>query len=167
MRNYDGDVVAYKFAGGANNDITAVAQSGGDAGRIVFSTTDTGVRTVVTKRPFPESHVSLERLSDLRRRYWAEAEDLRAMLEDAQADLDLWSRAHCHLTQGLAATTSVSKLCDSLDEDIRSLERDLAEVQSAIQGIDDEIAELEARAMRARRHPRSTRFPSYLSVASR
>ena len=41
VRNYTDPVVGYKFAGGANNDITAVAQSGGEAGRIVFSTTDT------------------------------------------------------------------------------------------------------------------------------
>ena len=41
VRPYTEPVVGYKFAGGANNDITAVAQSGGEAGRIVFSTTDT------------------------------------------------------------------------------------------------------------------------------
>ncbi|MBX2852726.1 MAG: PEP-CTERM sorting domain-containing protein [Phycisphaeraceae bacterium] len=40
VRNFTEDVVGYKFAGGVNNDITAVAQSGGDAGRIVFDTTD-------------------------------------------------------------------------------------------------------------------------------
>ena len=41
VRNYTDPVVGYKFAGGANNDITTVAQSGGDASRITFSTTDT------------------------------------------------------------------------------------------------------------------------------
>lgn len=41
VRPYTDPVVAYKFAGGTNNDITAVAQSGGDASRITFSTSDT------------------------------------------------------------------------------------------------------------------------------
>ena len=122
---------------------------------------------MVTKRPFPESHVSLERLSDLRRRYWAEAEDLRVTLEDAQADLDLWSRAHWHLTQGPGTTASASQMCDTLQEDIQSLERDLAEVQSAIQGIDDEIHVLEVRELHPDRSPRSTRFPGYLATSSR
>lgn len=43
VRNFDGLVVAYKFAGGTNNDITAVAQEGGSLGGgiITFATTDT------------------------------------------------------------------------------------------------------------------------------
>lgn len=43
VRNFDGPVVAYKFAGGTDNDITAVAQQGGTLGGgiITFTTTDT------------------------------------------------------------------------------------------------------------------------------
>lgn len=41
VRNYDAPVIGYRFAGGTNNDITAIAMSGGDVNRIVFATTDT------------------------------------------------------------------------------------------------------------------------------
>lgn len=43
VRNFDGPVLAYKFAGGVNNDINAVAQQGGSLGGgiITFTTTDT------------------------------------------------------------------------------------------------------------------------------
>ena len=43
VRNFDGPVVAYKFAGGVNNDINAVAQQGGSLGGgiITFTSTDT------------------------------------------------------------------------------------------------------------------------------
>ena len=41
VRPFAEPVVAYKFAGGVNNDITVSAQAGGDDARIVFSTTDT------------------------------------------------------------------------------------------------------------------------------
>ncbi len=43
VRNFDGPVLAYKFAGGADNNINAVAQQGGTLGGgiITFTTTDT------------------------------------------------------------------------------------------------------------------------------
>lgn len=41
VRNFTESVVGYKFVGGSNNDITSVAQSGGEAGRITLATTDT------------------------------------------------------------------------------------------------------------------------------
>lgn len=41
VRNYDGPVEAYKWAGGTNNVITAVSRSGGNAASITFATNDT------------------------------------------------------------------------------------------------------------------------------
>lgn len=41
VRNFGDPVVAYKFVGGANNDITVNAATGGSASLITFATTDT------------------------------------------------------------------------------------------------------------------------------
>jgi len=112
--------------------------------------------------------VSLDRLRDLRRRYLAEETELIRAIECAQLDLDRWFCTQRHLVDtGRISASSMRRLCESLDEGLSSIVRDLAEVRSAIRGVDEEIHELETKQHAPPQHLRKDSLHARLVLHSR
>ncbi len=100
---------------------------------------------IPTPSPSP---ISKTRLRDLRRRYHAELQALQQRLTQTLEDREHWNGALRLLQLEGHATTErdVRLVCQSIDDDIAALERDLSELQAALAGLDDELDTLQRRA---------------------
>jgi hypothetical protein len=93
--------------------------------------------------------LSLINCLDLRARYRAEEVAMHGQLRSMQADLEATSRQIWHhLASGEPAPASLRSRCADLVAAVEALERDLADVRLAIEGVGEEIAALLARRLR-------------------
>lgn len=91
--------------------------------------------------PLTPGQLDLIHYLDLRARYRTEESSMRTRLDALQAALETTSRQLWHyLASGAPAPNAVRVLCDELVADVEAVERDLADVRLAIEGVVEEIA---------------------------